>query len=465
MAVHTVAGPGQRAYRMTNPATGEVVREWNEATDDEAFEMLARAHTAYLSWRETPVSQRVALFRKIADIIDAHADELGRQVSAEMGKPLAQSIGEVSLPSSMFRYYADHGEELLADEPVEIPGFSRAYTRREPVGVVLGVEPWNVPLYQAMRATVPNLMLGNTVLVKPARIVAGSTLMLDDMFREAGFPPDVYRTALISTDQVAQLIADSRVRAVTMTGSDTTGSVIGGLAGRNIKPVVLELGGSDAFVVLDSADPVKAAGLAASCRLAIGGQVCASPKRVIVTEKNADAFIARYAEVFASQKVGDPFDPETTVGPLSTAAGADLLQEQLQDAIDKGATVVVPGGRVDGPGAYFKPAVLTDVKPGMRLYEEEAFGPLGVIYRVPDAAAAVVLANSTKYGLGGTVIGDTDEAERVAHQLDTGTVGINTWFGAPIQAPFGGTKASGVGRELGRTGMDPFANMKSYGIA
>jgi len=317
-----------------------------------------------------------------------------------------------------------------------------------------------------MRATAPNLMLGNTVLLKPSEVSAGSTLFLDRLFTEAGFPADVYQTALVSATQVSAYIADPRVRAVTLTGSDRAGSAVGEQASRNIKPVVLELGGSDAFIVLDSANVAKAAAVAATCRLAIGGQVCVSPKRVIVTEAVADEFIAKYAQRFASVKVGDPFDPETTIGPLSSATAADALQEQYQDAVDKGATVLVPGGRVDGPGAFFKPAVITDITPEMRIFTEEAFGPLGMIYRVPDADAAVALANSTKYGLGGTVYGeDLDEARRVAGRLDTGAVGVNRYLGAPVEIPFGGTKSSGVGRELGRSGMDQFANIKTYGIA
>jgi succinate-semialdehyde dehydrogenase/glutarate-semialdehyde dehydrogenase len=229
---------------------------------------------------------------------------------------------------------------------------------------------------------------------------------------------------------------------------------------------VLELGGSDAFIVLDSADVARAAGTAAACRLRIGGQVCISPKRIIVTEAVADEVIGQFSATFASYKLGDPFDPETTVGPLSSQTAADLLQEQYQDALDKGATVLVSGGRVDGPGAFFAPAVITGITPQMRVYLEEAFGPLAMIYRVPDADAAVALANDSNYGLGGTVFGeDLDEARRVAGRLDTGGVGINNYLGAPIEIPFGGTKRSGVGRELGRSGMDQFANIKTYGIA
>jgi succinate-semialdehyde dehydrogenase/glutarate-semialdehyde dehydrogenase len=298
-----------------------------------------------------------------------------------------------------------------------------------------------------------------------ASVSPGSTSFFDHLFTEAGFPADVYQTALISTDQASSFIADSRVRAVTLTGSDRAGSAVGEQAGRHIKPVVLELGGSDAFVVLDSADVARAAGTAVACRLFIGGQVCASPKRIIVTEKVADEFISQFSASFATQTVGHPFDPATTVGSLSSSAAADALQAQYQDAIDKGATVLVPGGRKEVPGAFFQPAVITDITPDMRVYAEEAFGPLAMIYRVPDAQAAVELVNSSIYGLGGTVFGAIDEAREVAGQLDTGMVGINSFLGAPIQIPFGGTKRSGVGRELGKSAMDQFANVKTYGIA
>jgi succinate-semialdehyde dehydrogenase/glutarate-semialdehyde dehydrogenase len=453
-----------RTYKTVNPATGELVREFAPLDSDAAEALLARAHSAYLTWRETPVDERVQLFNRFADLLDSHAAELGRLTTLEMGKVLAGSIREVGVVQSIFRYYAEHGADLLADEPVAIPGFSRAVVRREPVGVVLGIEPWNGPLYQAMRATAPNLMLGNTVVLKPSEVSAGSTLLFDQIFGEAGFPPDVYQTALLSTSQVSDYVADRRIRAITLTGSDRAGAAVGEQAGRNIKPVVLELGGSDAFIVLESSDVEKAALLAAAVRLMISGQVCISPKRLIVTEPVADDFIAHFIEAFSQYKLGDPFDPETTLGPLSSASAADLLQEQYQDAVGKGAIELLAGGRVEGPGAFFRPAVLTGIRPDMRVYHEEVFGPIAMIYRVPDEDAAVELANSSKYGLGGTVFGEVEQAQRVARRLDTGGVGINGFLGAPIEVPFGGTKRSGVGRELGRTGIDQFANIKTYGL-
>ncbi|MHA7984667.1 aldehyde dehydrogenase family protein [Rathayibacter sp. CAU 1779] len=452
-------------YWTVNPATGDVVNKRDAWTDDEADAALARAHEAYQTWRTTPVEERVALFRRMVDVIGAHAEDYGRLDAEEMGKPLAAATGEVAIPQRMFAYFADNGPKFLAAKEAQVAGARRAYTKLAPTGVTLAIEPWNVAVYQAMRAAVPNLMLGNTILMKPSPVTVNSSMLFDDWFREAGFPEGVYQTALLTNDQVSAYIADKRVRSVTFTGSDRTGSIIAKQAGEHIKPVVLELGGSDPFVVLDSADVQKAARLAAGARLMNAGQICVSPKRVIVTEKVADEFIATYSAVFSAQKVGDPFDPTTTVGPLSTIAAADLLQEQYQDALDKGAKVVVPGGRVDGPGAFFTPAVVTGITPDMRIYSEEAFGPLGMIYVVPNADAAVALANDTKYGLTGTVYGeDLDEATRVAEAIDSGGIGINTYFGAPIEVPFGGTKSSGVGRELGESGMEPYANVKSYTI-
>jgi succinate-semialdehyde dehydrogenase/glutarate-semialdehyde dehydrogenase len=462
----TLARPEARRYTTTNPATGEVIRRFDTATDAEAEALLARAHAAFLQWRDVPVAERARLFHRLADLIEAHRDELGRLVTLEMGKPLAQAIGEVNMPTGILRYYADHGAELLADELIDVPGLSRTILRREPMGVTLGIEPWNGPMYQMMRATAPNLMLGNTMLLKPAEISAGSTLLFDHLFTEAGFPQHVYQTALVSIDQVSTYLADDRLRAVTLTGSDRAGSAVGEQAGRHIKPAVLELGGSDAFIVLDSADVTIAADTAVASRLFLGGQMCISPKRIVATEAVADEFVERFVAGFRDHVVvGDPFDPATTVGPVSSEAAAELLDAQYRDAVDKGATVLVAGGRIDRPGAFFQPAVLAGITPEMRLYSEEAFGPLAMIYRVADADAAVELTNSSIYGLGGTVFGEQAEALRVAERLDTGNVGINTYLRAPIQIPFGGTKHSGIGRELGRSGMDQFANLKTYGIA
>lgn len=453
-------------YRTFNPATGQLVREFDTIGDAQAESLLRRAHDAFLAWHATPLSHRVELSLTLAQILEANIERLARQVTLEMGKTLPQAKWEIGLPVEILRYYAEHAERLLADTEIAVPGFSRVYTRREAMGVVLGISPWNGPLYQAMRVAVPNLILGNTVILKPAEITVGSTLILEELFLEAGFPSGAFQTGILSHEQVSRYIADPRVRAVTLTGSDRAGSSIGEQAGRHVKPVVLELGGSDPLIVLDSADVDVAAETAATCRLANGGQLCVSPKRVIVTAKVADAFIARYAEVFTNQKIGDPFDPDTTLGPLSSPAAAATLQQQYQDALDKGAKVIVEGGRTEEGSAFFKPAVLTGITPEMRLHHEEAFGPVGLIHQVADADAAIALANGSKYGLGGTVYAtDLKEAQRVAEALDTGMVGINQYLGGPIEIPFGGTKASGVGRELGTSGFDAFANMKTYSFA
>jgi len=454
-----------QTYRTLNPATGELVKVFPTATDAEAEALLSHAHEAFLAWKAVPLAGRIERLRRLSEIWSANIDRIARQVTTEMGKPYGQAVYEASLPLEMFRYYLENAETFLADTPVEIAGFSRVYTRREPIGVVLAIEPWNGPMYQAIRAAAPNIMLGNAIIVKPAEITVGSTLIIDELFAEAGFPPALFQTGVLSRDQVSRYIEDPRIRALTLTGSDRAGAAVAEQAGRNIKPIVLELGGSDAFIVLDSADVDVAAGTAAVCRLALGGQVCVSPKRIIVTEGVADEFTERFVAAFSSQVIGDPFDPGTTLGPLSNMAAAEALQAQYDDAIAKGAIELLPGGRLPGAGAFFKPAVLTGITPAMRLYHEEAFGPIGIVFRVKDADAAIVIANDTRYGLGGTVYGkDLDEANRVAKALDTGMVGINQYLGAPVEIPFGGTKASGVGRELGSLGMDAFANIKTYAI-
>jgi succinate-semialdehyde dehydrogenase/glutarate-semialdehyde dehydrogenase len=466
MSVSTQVDPSTRTYRTTNPATGQTIKDYEFITPEEAEAKLATAHAAHKDWAKTPIEDRVRLFRAFADLFDAKAEDFAHQVTLEMGKPIASSRGETAMVCAMFRYYADNGPRILTETrgTVQTPnGPLDSVTRREPLGVVLGIEPWNGPLYQAARAAAPNLFLGNTLLLKPAEICAGSTLMFDELFVQAGFPAGVYQTVLASVDQISTYIADPRVRGVTLTGSDRAGAAVGEQAGKYIKPVVLELGGSDAFIVLPSADVATAAGFAAQCRLALGGQVCVSPKRVILVGKDvAEQFVPAYTSVFESMVMGDGFDPEVSVGPLSSQTAVDGLQAQYDDAIAKGARVLVPGGTQDGPGAFFKPAVITDIPQDARVYTEEAFGPLGMIYVVDTAQEAIELANSSVYGLGGTVFGEPKEAFEVASQLDTGVTGVNTFAGAPVEVGFGGTKRSGVGRELGPHGMDAFSNLRSY---
>lgn len=457
--------PATRTYHTVNPATGEPIASHPTLTDAQAEVALTKAHAAFQVWRDVPLQERIRLGLKVADLIEANKEEIARLNSTEMGKPLFMSIGETMGAASMFRYYAELAPQLLADVEVTAPGLKKVLMRREPIGVVLGIEPWNAPVAQAMRAAAPNLILGNTVLLKPSEVTPACTLFLDHLFLEAGFPEGAYQTVLVSTEQVSTYIADKRVRAVTLTGSDRAGSIVGAQASQHLKPVVLELGGSDAFVVLDSADVELAATTAARCRLAIGGQVCASPKRIIVADSVADEFIEKFVPVFTNQTLGDPFDQATTMGPLSSVVQAERLQAQYDDAKAKGVTVLADGGRVDGPGAFFKPAVVTGITPEMRIYSEEAFGPLAMIYRVPDADAAIELANSSDYGLGGTVFGEESEAMKVAERLDTGGVGINNWIGARNEISFGGVKRSGVGRELGPFGLDAFSNIKTYATA
>lgn len=453
-------------FQTRNPFTNEVTQEFSTLDAPAAEALLSRAHESFLLWRQTSPIERVKLYSTFGEVLGEHKDQLARLITSEMGKPLGQAYAEIDLIAEIMHYYQAHGQSMLAADSLQVPGFSEVRVSREPIGVVLGIEPWNAPMYQAIRTAAPNLMLGNTVIIKPAEQCAGSTLLLEKIFRDTGFPDYVFQTGLLGHDHIAQYIADHRVRAVGFTGSDRTGRRIGEMAGQAVKPVVLELGGSDAFLVLDSADAVKAAATASSIRLFIGGQVCTSPKRMIVTDKVADEFIAEVSKAFQQQVIGDPLDPATTVGPLCSAAAADAVQAQLQDAIDKGATVIVNGGQLEPGSALFRPAVITDITPSMRVYSEEVFGPIASVFRVPDAAAAIELANDTDYGLAATVFAeDLAEAKATAQQLETGMVGINAFLGGPVEIPFGGTKSSGVGRELGPQGMDAFANIKTYGQA
>lgn len=451
-----------RTYKVTNPATGLEVRDLGVLSPEELEAKIALAHETYLEWQFVELDEKKRLFGKLIELLKRDTDVIARQMTEEMGKPFAQSQGEMGMAIDIFQYMIDNADEMLAEEKVEVPGFSRGVVRKEAQGVTLGVEPWNGPVYQSMRVAAPNLLLGNTAIVKPARITGASTMMLDPLFIEAGFPEGAYQTILADSGAIEGVINDDRIACVAMTGSDAVGSIIGSQASKAIKPVVLELGGADPFVVLESADPVAAATHGAVCRLGIGGQVCASPKRAIVAESIADKFIETYVGVMSNQNIGDGMNPDTTLGPLSSQQTVDDLQALYDDAVGKGATVLLAGGKIDRPGFYFSPAVLTGITPEMRLYREEPFGPLTVIITVADRDAAIEAANNTPYGLSATVFGDVEEAEYVARRINAGGVGINAWGGAPVQVPFGGTKKSGVGTELGSSAVDVFANHKYY---
>ncbi|EID78957.1 MULTISPECIES: NAD-dependent succinate-semialdehyde dehydrogenase [Rhodococcus] len=448
-------------YKTVNPATGETVREFTTLDDAGVESALSRAHNGYLDWRTTAAEERARILGRTADLYAEREDELARMIALEMGKPVREAKGEVKLSSAIYRYYADNGPALLEAERLDVPGADESVVYRRPIGALVGVMPWNYPYYQVARFAAPNLMLGNTVLLKHAPNCPQSALLMEEIFRQAGLPEDAYINVFATNEQIADMIADPRVQGVSLTGSERAGTSVAETAGRNLKKVVLELGGSDVFVVLDTDDMDATVKTATRARLSNAGQACNSPKRFIVTEPNYDEFVAKLAESFKATPTGDPLDAKTVLGPLSSQSAADSLIEQIEDAIAKGATLLAGGKKIDGPGSYVEPTLLVDVTPEMRAYSEELFGPVGVVYKVATADEAVELANSSSYGLSGSVWStDLDGAREVADRLDVGMAFVNEHGTTLPGLPFGGVKRSGVGRELGPWGMDEFVNKK-----
>ncbi|WP_432842295.1 NAD-dependent succinate-semialdehyde dehydrogenase [Dactylosporangium sp. CA-092794] len=449
------------AYRVVDPATNELVREYPTATDSEVQDGLTRAYTAFRSWRTTPLPQRSRLLHRVAELYAERLDDLAAIVTREMGKPTREARGELKLVMSIYRYYADNAEQFLADTPLSPRMGGTAVVRKDPIGPLLGIMPWNYPHYQVARFVAPNLMAGNPVIVKHAPQCPESALGIEALLRDAGAPDGVYVNLFATNQQVADVIADPRVLGVSVTGSERAGSAVAEVAGRHLKKCVLELGGSDPFIVLDSADVAKSVKAAVTGRMANAGQMCNASKRIIVVEALYDAFVEQFSAAMSALRPGDPTDPESGFGPLSSEDAARRLVEQIEEAVAKGAKLRTGGRRADRPGAYVEATVLTDVTPDMRAYHEELFGPAAVVYRVADADAAVELANSSPYGLGGVVFGaDQAAAEAVADRLDTGMVWINSPQGSAADLPFGGTKRSGTGRELGALGIEEFVNKK-----
>ena len=446
-------------YSTIDPATGEQLAQYPEITDTELGDLIARSTAAYRTWRTTPVEQRVAVLTRAAEIHRAQADELAKLLTVEMGKPIAQAKGEVALVASIYQYYADHAAQYTADDPLTISGPGTAVVRTEPVGPLVGVMPWNYPYYQVARFAAPNIALGNTIILKHARNCPQSALAVERVLSEAGLPQGVYLNAFISSAQVAAAIADQRVQGVSVTGSEKAGSAVGEVAGRHMKKVVLELGGSDPFVVLNDADVDAAAKAAVVGRLANGGQACTASKRFIVEDPVYDEFVRKLLDGMAGWQPADPTNPDTKLGPLASSSGAEELDELVRDAISHGAEVLLGGDRPDG--AWYSPTVLARVTRGMRAYREELFGPVAVVYRVESLDEAINLANDSPFGLASTVFtSDPVKADRVAEELATGMVWINSTSKTAPDLPFGGVKGSGVGRELARFGFDEFANKK-----
>ena len=447
-------------FATINPATGEKLAEFPFLTGEEVQDVLARSAAAYVDYRRLPLADRTAPLARAAQLFQERKDELAALITLEMGKPIRQAQGEVDLAASIWDYYARKAEQLLADERLDIAGGGEAIVRTEPIGPLLGIMPWNFPYYQVARFAAPNLALGNTIILKHAPSCPQSALAIEQLLRDAGVPADAYLNVFIDTDQVADVIADPRVQGVSVTGSERAGSAVGELAGRHLKRVVLELGGSDPFIVLEDADIDQTVRAAVAGRVLNSGQACTASKRFIVIDAVYDAFLSRFIPAMTAIDPGDPTDPQTFVGPLSSLAAAERLREQVQDAVAKGATRHAAPGRRD-EGAFYAPDVLTGVTPEMRAYHEELFGPTAVVYRVASAEEAVALANSSAFGLSASVFTRSEEAaDRIARGLETGMVWVNAISGSAADLPFGGVKRSGVGRELAKYGIDEFANKK-----
>ena len=448
-------------YQVLNPATNKVEAEYPTATDAEIQQVLERAAAGYASWRRTDVEQRSAVLARVAELYAERRDELAAIITREMGKRTKEAKGELMLVADIYGYYAKEGPGMLTDVALSPRAGGRASVRKEPIGALLGIMPWNFPYYQVARFAAPNLIAGNTIVLKHAPQCPESALAIEKIFQDAGLPADAYINVFASNEQVADMIADPRIAGVSVTGSERAGTAVAEAAGRSLKKVILELGGSDPFIVLDGENLDHTVKAAVAARMQNTGQACNAAKRLIVVDDVYDEFVDKFTAAVASLQPGDPADADTGYGPLSSQAAADGLLEQIEDAVEKGATVRTGGKRVERPGAYVEPTVLTDVTPEMRAYREELFGPAAVVYRVPDADAAVELANDSAFGLGGAVFGaDENQTAEVAARLETGMVWINSMQGSLADLPFGGTKRSGVGRELGTLGIDEFVNKK-----
>ncbi|KFG72892.1 NAD-dependent succinate-semialdehyde dehydrogenase [Streptomyces mutabilis] len=448
-------------YATVDPTNGMTMREFPPLSDLEAEQALSRSAAAYRSWHRADTADRASVLARIADLHREQASELAELMTLEMGKPVSQARAEVELSASIYEYYAASGADLLADEVLDIAGSGRALVRTAPIGPLLGIMPWNFPLYQVARFVAPNLLLGNTILLKHAGSCPQQALRLAELIDAAGAPVGVYQNVFATTDQVADMIASPYLQGVSLTGSERAGSAVGAAAGRHLKKCVLELGGSDPFIVLPGADLEAAVQAAAQGRFWNAGQACTSSKRLIVEASVWDQFLPAFLDKAAEFQVGDPTSQDTRLGPMASLQARADLAAQVEDAIAKGAVVHLGGKTPEGEGAYYPATVLSGVTPQMRAYHEELFGPVAVLYKVASLDEAVELANDSPYGLGSAVFArDEEEAAAVANRLEAGMVGINTTIKSAPDLPFGGVKNSGIGRELGRFGLDEFSNKK-----
>ena len=447
-------------YAVVNPATGETVKEYPEIGDEELRAAIGRADDAARGWgASTSVADRAALVRRVGELHSERRRELAEIIVREMGKPIEQALMEADFAAEIYGFYADNAEGLMADEPIELlGGEGTAVVRRSPFGALLGIMPWNFPYYQVARFAGPNLVIGNTILLKHAPQCPESAEAMQRIFDDAGAPEGVYQNIYATNEQIEWVIADPRIHGVSVTGSERAGAAVAEVAGRNLKKVVLEMGGSDPFILLGTDDLDGAAEAAAEARLDNTGQSCNAAKRFIVVDELYDDFLAKVREKVAAAKPGDPAAEDPEIGPLSSATAADRLEDQVKRAVENGAEVLV-GGKRDGN--FFEPTILTGIEPGDEASQEEFFGPVAQVYRVGSEEEAVAVANQTPFGLGSYLMtADKEQAERVADRIEAGMVYVNLVGADSPELPFGGFKRSGFGRELGRYGADEFVNKK-----
>lgn len=447
-------------YQSINPYDGKLLQSFDDLTEESLETKIATAAACFESWRQTTFAQRAAIAAKAAAIMRARADEFARPVTLEMGKRIAEARGEVALSADIIDYYAQNAERFLAPERLH-PSSGEAEIESTPLGVLFGVQPWNFPYYQLARFAAPNLMAGNVVMVKHAGNVPQCAIAFEELWLEAGAPKGAYTNQLISHDQVNRVINDPRIKGVALTGSVEAGKSVAARAGQNLKKSTMELGGSDAFIVLDDADLEKTVEWAVWAKMNNTGQCCVAGKRYIVVEELADRFLDKFRTALAKLEPGDPMDEATTLGPLSTEGALVNLLDQVDRAVGDGATVVMGGKRIDRPGSFMQPTILADIAPDSAAFREEFFGPVALFFRVKDEDEAVALANDSAFGLGGSVFtGDVARGKRVASRIDTGMMFVNhpTWTTPDL--PFGGVKDSGYGRELSNMGIQEFVNKK-----
>ena len=448
-----------------NPATGETLQTFEALTDAAIVQKLDLAQTSFEPYRHTSFAQRAAWLNAAADILEAEKAAFAKLMTLEMGKPIKAGISEAEKCAAVCRYYAEQGADLLKDREV-ITDASRSFVRYQPLGAILAVMPWNFPFWQVFRFAAPTLMAGNVGLLKHASNVPQCALAIEEILHRAGFPVGAFQTLLVGSDKIAQIIADDRVKAATLTGSEPAGVSLASLAGKQIKRTVLELGGSDPFIVMESADLEAAVATAVTARMINSGQSCIAAKRFIVQESIAAAFTEKLVSKYGELKVGDPSDPDTEIGPLATRAILEELHSQVQTSIQQGAKLLIGGAPLpDTQGNFYPPTILTDIPPEAEANQLEFFGPVALLYKVPDLDAALKIANCTPFGLGASGwTQDEQERDRLINELEAGSVFINSMVKSDPRLPFGGIKRSGFGRELSQEGIREFVNLKTVWI-